>query len=698
VLALVLLSVAAVQVVRARRAGLTSAFGPGAAPWAPGRVVRQPAWRLAGGRFEAVDRATARDRAAMRSFAAGRKGYVVWESRRPSGTDELKYRIWKRNLDGSGLAMISGEPFRDGYAHLGPRISPDGRFVVFAGRRWNSRSTCPGAQALYGGAYVAPPFDAWLVEIDPETLEAGAPRELTCLHNRLGTGGQDRFFEWKDARTVYVNLPAQRGIFEVDVIEDRIGCKLVTGVRGERLLSAAGHHAFCAAAGGVAVFELDHARPIARLAHARRLEGCQALPAYPDDFLLWMQAGGRVGVLDLTGNRTPGDGTVPGKDLQLYDVIADGHSPYHYCYFPALSRDRAVLACGASRYPPGVGTSKLWLRHSHNGADYEIFLCRFDPGTLGVLGDAVRYSFNSHRMYPEVLADPDRDDALRRGHALDRWPDVWVESPASEDSTTPGTAAAPGRRSEFEQLLGRARRLETVRPRAALDLYRRLAKLYHGRPGAEQAADRARRLETDPGFRRELAAWTLLEDMRWAASRINTSCGGLHSFRKNRWLAEANRHILRTLKADHARLLRQYPTTRAALEASGLVRRWDLPVPKITPASRRVVATVEAVADQVSRPLTPKEAHPYTQAFMTAAFDVRRVVSGELSEKRIVVVLMSMDDDRNLPPAAYEAGKIYRLRLGLWADQTHFHSHKIADEILALDAAYYYAFNSAPVR
>ena len=42
-----------------------------------------------------ADRAGPNDIARMREFAAGHAGYVVWESRRPSGTQELKYRIWK---------------------------------------------------------------------------------------------------------------------------------------------------------------------------------------------------------------------------------------------------------------------------------------------------------------------------------------------------------------------------------------------------------------------------------------------------------------------------------------------------------------------------------------------------------------------------------------------------------------------------
>ena len=118
--------------------------------------------------FSLEDGATPADVGRMRDLAAGRRGYVVWESRRPSGTLNLKYRVWKRNLDGSGLAMISGAPGEPNYAHLGPRISPDGRHVVFAGSRWNSARD-PGTKTLWDDEYVAAPFDAWVIDVDPVT-------------------------------------------------------------------------------------------------------------------------------------------------------------------------------------------------------------------------------------------------------------------------------------------------------------------------------------------------------------------------------------------------------------------------------------------------------------------------------------------------------------------------------------------------
>ena len=201
-------------------------------------------WLAAGGAhaadaFKVVDRASKKAKTAMAAFARGRKGYVVWESRRPSGTDNLKYRIWKRDLDGTGLSIISGSADVANYAHLGPRVSPDGRHVVFAGKRWNSQYD-RATRTIFNGCYATPPFDVWVVPIDTSTLKAGKPRELKEMRGRAGTSFEDHFFEWKDNETVYVSIPRQQGIFEVNIKTGRIGRQVVSGVRRQAILSPSG--------------------------------------------------------------------------------------------------------------------------------------------------------------------------------------------------------------------------------------------------------------------------------------------------------------------------------------------------------------------------------------------------------------------------------------------------------------------------
>jgi hypothetical protein len=656
-------------------------------PLAPGARVVPPGmeWSRGGG-CAWIDASTRADRRRMQAFARGRKGFVVWESRRPSGTTELKYRIWKRNLDGSGLSLISGQPYRNGYSHFGARVSPDGRFIVFAAAYWDLCSNGPRHRSLYDGAYIAAPYDAWIVELDPQTFRAGAPRELVSLRGLVGTAGQNRIFEWKDGRTLLVNVPSHNAIYEVDVIDDRIGRRVLGGISGEANLSPCGGFLFCAAPGGVSFRPVRHTAAESSLGAAAPIPGCQATISAGGDALVWMITSGQVGVYDLIGHRTPTDPRQPGRNLRLHDAIRAAAPPYHHCYFPALGRSGHVLACGASRFPPRVDASpgrKRWLRQSHCGADYEIFLIDFDPGTLEVRGPAVRYSFNTHEMYPHLFRAADLDHALRLGHALDRWPDVWIRY---RRDAMPAAIWPPAP-------LDTAHRLETTDPAKAVATYERLAQA-----GNEAAGRRLATLRSDEHFRRELAAWDLLGRMRAAESTLRPPADGPASFRRNAAFAAANRDAVKTLKAGFGALIAAYADTRAALEARRLVATLDLDVPRPTPESERVVAVVDATVREISTPLAAERIFPYTQAFTTIRCRVDHVTSGALTDREIVVVLMSMNGGENLAAASFRPGDRLIVQLGRWDAQTHFHHHKHADEILALDATYYFAFDAQRAR
>ena len=655
----------------------------------PARLGHQQQAR--GRELRVGDRAGDADLAKMGTFAQGRAGYVVWESRRPTGTRELKYRIWKRNLDGTALTMVSGQWFRSGYAHLGPRISPDGRFVIYAGRRWDSEAADRETEVLFDGAYAGGPFDAWVVEIDSDTLRAGRPRELRSLRGILGTAGADRFFAWKDCRTVYVNIPEQKGIFEVDVVRDAIGAKVVEGVDGEFLLSPSAKWLFRASPGGVAVVDLAAGLTAQKPGKVQTLPGCQAVMSSAADVLVWMQVPGKVGMLDLQGSGAAAVKPWAAWSPDLRAATRDACEPYHYVYFPSLSRAGNVLAFGASRFPPSICGEKSyqpWLRHSHKAADYEIFLVALDPQTGAVAGKPVRYSFNDHSMYPGLLGSQVPQDELRRGHVLDRFPDVWVR-----DAWTRASAAGPrvAKDDVPHAALAGARELETVEPKKALALYEQLAKELAGTPAGRAAAARAGALQRDPQFLDELRAWEIVERMRDAESVMRARFGGVRGLRRSGELAAVGAEIAR-IRAGYAELLSGCSTTRAMLEARQIVRRWEIGVPRETPASRKVVAVVEAVCIRASKPKTRKEIHPYTQAFMTAEFDVRATAAGGLEERRFVAVLMSMNGGRDLPPASLKPGAVRRLHLGAWEDQKHLHSHKLADDIIELDAPYYFVF------
>ncbi len=187
-------------------------------------------------------------------------------------------------------------------------------------------------------------------------------------------------------------------------------------------------------------------------------------------------------------------------------------------------------------------------------------------------------------------------------------------------------------------------------------------------------------------------AWVVFERMRSIEARMMAALGASTGASVVRRGAAPSEEQLGGIRAGYAELLACHPGTCAMLDARQLIRRWKIRAPRETHASRRVVAVVEAVAVDVSTPKTMKEIYPYTQAFMSALFEVRRVISGRVEGKRFVAVLMSMNGGEDLPAASLKRGTVIRLRLGSWDAQKHLQNHELADDILELDAPYYFVF------
>ncbi len=662
------------------------------------------------GSFDASDHATEADRRAMKQLAAGRKGYVVWESRRPTGTPNRKYRIWKRNLDGTGLAMISGSAAEDGYAHLAPRISPDGRRVVFAGKSWNSTRD-KNVRTLYNGEYVVSPYDAWIVEIDPRTLKAGHPRELKELRGRVGGAGEDHVFEWRDNRTLLVNLPAEQGIFAFDVAAGKIGRKLAHIGRRELQLSPSGKYFICAQGGGAAYGEVV-AQPgeAAKVGAMKKLRGCQVSISCRDDWLFWMQRASVVGRVDLsTGRRST---------VRLKPLLPRGHN---YIYFPALSRDRSLLALGGGDM------------HSHGYGDYEIFLIQLNPATGKPIGKGVRYSFNDRKRY--------RGKSREGGHALDRWPDVWVSNPEFNGTGTAGNgqksgplaglhsellaghlaklkrpSAYPATLARFERYskdskkperaaearrvlahldgwadnaLKQAAAMETTAPGEAVDLYQELRRKFGARPAGKRAGRRLAELAEDADFKQEYTAWGGFVRIRRLAAGFKLPKGA-KPLATDRRFAKANAAAIGRIQKYFAKLQAEFPSTRATLEARSLVRRYAIAVRLAPPAESVVVAEIEAVVKRRSTPKTVEQIEPYTEAMLCTEYTVQKVLAGKLQAKRVIAVHVAMRGGKLLPPAKARPGQRYRLKLGKWSDQSHYQNHPIADDIDDLDATYYF--------
>ncbi len=666
--------------------------------------------------FTPEDHAGEADRKAMREFADGRTGLVVWESRRPTGTDARKYRIWKRNLDGSGLDMISGTPNEDGYAHIGPRISPDGRHVVFAGKAWNS-SYDDNVRTLFNGQYAAPPFDAWIVEIDPETLEAGAPRELKALRGRVGCAGEDHVFEWRDNRTLLVNLPEEGGVFGFDIFSERIGRKLMHCGRQNLILSPSANYAICAQGGGAGYRRVKReGGEIPAVQGVNKLSGCQVSISARDDWLVWMEKPSQLSRLNL---RTKERSGLP----QVKKRLPKGHN---YVYFPSLSRDMTLLAIGGSDM------------HSHGYGDYEIFLFPWDPEQCKPAGNPVRYCFNDREQYPN--ADK------KGGHALDRWPDVWVRNPEFAEAHADAFGAArissypnvslevlntdtqtleendevaqavrqleeytqsmqdPERSAQSMQelkrfdkwaqrVLDRAKELENVSPPEALNLYKMIAEAFRGRQAGKAAEKRLLELRDNEAFIHETEAWNGYRQIRKLAGEFETP-DEAKALASDPVFAQKNSKALSRIRSIFKRLQSEYPSTRATLESRSLIHRYDIEVDMPTAADQRVEAVIEGTLIRRSKPKSVDEIAPYTEALMTNEYQVDKVRSGELDADRIVAVHLAMREGELLPPARLKEGAKVRLKLGLWSAQNNYQSHPLADDIETVDATYYFVLDS----
>ena len=668
--------------------------------------------------FTPEDPAGKAQRRAMKRFADGRKGLVVWESRRPTGTDACKYRIWKRNLDGTGLEMISGAPGDDDYAHFAPRISPNGRYVIFAGKDWSSGYD-EDVRTLFNGQYVAPPYDVWIVEIDPKTLEAGEPREIKALRGRVGGAGEDHVFEWRDDRTVLVNLPSAGGIFSFDVETRRIGRKLVHCGRQTITLSPSGQYAICAQGGGAGYRRVDRkGEGVPVVKGVKGIGGCQVSISPRDDWLVWMKKPSRLWRLNLrTGEQSP--------LRAVRRKLPKGHD---YIYFPALGRDMTLLAIGGSDI------------HSHGYGDYEIFLFPWDPENCRPTGDPVRYTFNDRARYPNA--------SKKGGHALDRWPDVWVRNPDTSgdggagrtagraypdlpldslDTSTRslakkgkiadalaeleiytatgqgfGPAEAAKRdmkrlRQWAEAVLEDAERKAHVAPHEAIELFERIRDTYEGHPPGERAEKRLVELRSDEAFMREYEAWNGYRRLREIAKGFERP-DGVRPLASVRAFQKANAEALARIRTIFKRLQTEYPTTRATLKARSLIHRHDIEVEMPPPADEKVTAKVEAVVAARSEPPSAAEIAPYTEALMTLEYRVKEVLSGQLHAERIVVVHLAMREGELLAPARFEEGRRVRLELGPWSAQSHYQSHPLADDVGDMDATYYFALSADPLK
>ncbi len=360
-------------------------------------------------------------------------GRVVWESNRGGA-----FRIWLRELDGSPAQQVSPEePGRD---HCCAHLSPDGERLVYL--------------ALPAGAqrYTEPHLGGELRLVD-----LARSRERVLAPRARHYGEHRAALWWSEDELVYLDGAGATRLHDLSRGSERV---LTRGPeRGEGfLVDPTGRYATSSTA---TFSERDPATGEVLLSTA--LGGCQAV--FVDGTLgLWTAgAGGPIDAIDL---RTRATVTI----LRKHDPRLPADRGY--LYFPMMTRDRSLLAWGASAD-----------QHDHFRSDYDVFLAELDPESLQLLGKPVQIT-----AHPAVVRNPDVG-RLRRGPP----PRAAPLTAPPRDSTAGGLPAA-GWPAAHAQLAFAWQAADRANRRASAAASEVLAE--HG----EVAADRLGRLALAGGY------------------------------------------------------------------------------------------------------------------------------------------------------------------------------------------------------
>ncbi len=320
------------------------------------------------------------------------RGFVVWESNRTG-----RWRIWYRNLDGSGLRQLS--PEEQGRDHFAPHISPDGTHLAYL------------SYPDHRNAYKSIPSRV-LVPLHLLRIEDGNDRVLVP---RARAYREDRAVVWLgNHELIYIDSQGITKLLEVASGEEQPLTEEPVPSFGYLINSTMTH----ATAGRPPTFSLYDAekRSIAR----RRAEnGCQPYFSHDGRWGFWVaRQGGPVRRIDLVTGET---GNIIGHDDHR---LPEGR---RYVYFPMLSPCQRLIAFSAS---PSAD------EHDHFRADYDVFVGRVDPVELELIEEPVRYSFDAGTdRFPDVFLTG-MELGHHRGEAPHsitlRIPDEWVDDGSRE--------------------------------------------------------------------------------------------------------------------------------------------------------------------------------------------------------------------------------------------------------------------------
>jgi Concanavalin A-like lectin/glucanases superfamily len=312
-------------------------------------------------RLSGADQPDAKTREAWRNMSRLGSGFVVWESNRTG-----RWRLWRRELDGSGLRRIS--PEEAGRDHYCPHLSPNGRALAYlsypAGSDTYQEKEPKGGVPLY----LMSPDGSGKKQLTASARAYSEDRAVVWLDNdHLIYIDGDGFTRQMDVRNGKSSKVTQKG---------QTGQNFGHGflINATRTHATTGDPTF-------SLYDAAHSRIIGQSA----LGGCQPYFSHDGKWGFWMGgAGGPINRIDLRSRHvTP--------ILNLNDARMP--KARSYLYFPMVSRDGRMFACAAS---PN--------QHDHFTADYDIFVARMDPKTLDLISNPVRYSFHPGcDRFPDVF-------------------------------------------------------------------------------------------------------------------------------------------------------------------------------------------------------------------------------------------------------------------------------------------------------
>jgi hypothetical protein len=193
----------------------------------------------------------------------------------------------------------------------------------------------------------------------------------------------------------------------------------------------------------------------------------------------------------------------------------------------------------------------------------------------------------------------------------------------------------------------------------ALPIYREIAAAYEG----QEFGRLARARMTAPTFLRELAAENMVAEIQNRVANLKPPREG-EAIYNNPEFFNRNQAALVQLIGMVGALERDYMHTGARERVAKHLEKYQLP--KVAEVGENVELEVEATITAVSSVPTYEQIVPYTAVLTWIEYRVDRLIKGELTDEKIMVVHWGMQDTKHTAAATWMPGLRQKLNLDLF--------------------------------